>query len=482
MDVGATQSATTGLIGTWTGMGTRTSTGSNATSVDVLDLAGTAGGTFSANDYTHLNAQARAQRFNETLQSLPVAGFHLNAVAQLTALSTAAGRQDESRNSALTAAAEALSKGDPQGARKIAEGLLKKNGRDAAAAHMIGRSYLALNNYPSAEYWFSRAASLAPTSTRFRNDLDNVKLLQKTDNEVLAEADRLAKQPEQRTQAIRVLGYLASRSKGNAEAHIKLGDAMMQEGYVVPAFLSYQNALAVADDAGSLARLVERLKPLAAATPDIGLPHNLLGHALRKQGNHAEALAELKKAAEISPVNESYRKDVGLAYGDMGAKALQQGNAQDAIRYYENALEYNASSGALRGGLALAHAALSQWWLTRGNIEKAFAELSNASTGLPSDQTQVRAEIARAYNNLGDRYEQRGDIGWAIASYQNAHNLAPDNTTYRSRLGGAYDAMGTQLFDAGDYEAAEGYYQQAVDLYPGNKTYQAHLQAAQDAR
>jgi tetratricopeptide (TPR) repeat protein len=459
MDVTAIQSVMTSLVGTSTSGSTSTSVGASITPTDVLDLTSSSQGTFSANLYSHLGDVARA-----------------------AALAAASSRENETHTTRLTEASDALNQGDLSTAREIAQDLLKKNNQDAAAAHLMGRTYMAEKDYATAERWLSRAASLASGSSRFQSDANNASLLQKSDAEVLAQASQMVGDDTLRQDGIRLLGYLSDRSPDNAEAHLMLADALMDEGWVVPAVTSYENALATSTDDNLVARVVDRLRSLEALAPDIGVTHNLLGHALRKQGNTSEALAELQKAAELSPTNTNYQSDIGLVYGDLGAEALSEGKAQDAIRYYENAVEMNVSSDDLRSGLAQAHTAMSRWWLARGNTDKAFGELSAAKIQLPDGQDDVAAQIARAYNNLGDRYEKQGEWGWALASYRNAHTLDPDKASYRSHFGDAADALGADMFDEGDYEAAESYYQQAVDLFPGNDTYQAHLEAAQNAQ
>jgi tetratricopeptide (TPR) repeat protein len=472
LSIGAIQSDVLTLIGGVAGIGTSGATGTDSGPAAFLDLSGdTSSNDYSANDYSQLSSTV--------LQSLALGNAVLNASAQLSAIAAASSRIDEAHSARLKSAQDDLANGDAAGARQIGQDLLKENGQDAAAAHIIARSYLAEGDYDSAAKYFARAASMAPGSERFQADLSNARLLQKPDDQVLQEARRLVSQSDTRMQGIRVLAYVASRSKGNTQAHLMLGDALMDEGYVVQAFASYQNALAVADE-NVLDQLVHRLKPLADATPDISVTHNLLGQALRKQGNASDALIELQKAADITPDNRNYLADVGLVYADMGADALRGGRAADALRYYERAVEMDSGSSELRGGLARAHAAMAQWWLTRGNTSKAYKELSSARFALPADQKEIGAEIARAFNNLGDRYEKDGDLGWTISCYQNAYNLDKGNTTYRTHLARALDGMGTKLYDQGKYESAEGYYQQAVDLFPGSDTYRNHLQNAKN--
>lgn len=435
------------------------------------------------NSYTTNNYSAlgNALNFLNNIQSLSYNNAQFSQISQLQATSAAQTRYSDNRVSILNNAVTEIENGNIDTGRQMALQLIEKNGRDAGASHVVGRSYMAEGNYEMAEQYFARAASLSPSMSRYSQDRDIAKALQQTDEIALAEAQRMVSQSENRIEGIRLLGYLVKRSPSYAEAHITLGDAMMEEDWVVQSVMSYQNALATAEG-NTLDKLTERLQTLAAQAPDIGLPHNLLGQALSKQGRYDEALLEMQKAVDIQPTNQSYLKNVADIYGNMGSEALENGKPLDAIRYYQNGLEVDRTSDTLHGGLAEAHVSMSRWWVSRGLNARAFKELTAAQIEVRSDQTDIKKDIAKGFFNLGDRYETKDDLSWAVTAYERAFKLDSSNSTYRSRYALAADAKGVEFFQAKDYENAEYYYQKAADAMPGNETYQLHLKLAQDAQ
>lgn len=260
-----------------------------------------------------------------------------------------------------------------------------------------------------------------------------------------------------------------------------LGDALLEEGMATAAVASYRNALVVAED-DTLEGLVERCRSLVSLAPDVGVAHSLLGQALQKQGDYDEAMVELQRAADLVPENTSYQTAIASVYGDLGREALADRRPNEAIHHFEAGLAIDPTSDTLKGGLAQAHLDVSKWWLARGVEDKAFTELCAAKQHAPSDDEDLGADLAQAFNQLGDRYRYQEESDWAISCYQRAFDLDATNTAYRSELATAYDTRGSERFDTGEYELAEADYQAAVDLYPGRQSYLDHLQAAQDAQ
>ncbi len=433
------------------------------------------GNSYTANSYNHLASMA------SSLLVLQTGSVSLTQTTTSVALAFASQRQADADTEALGLAVDALDAGNTAEARQIAQDLLGEDGQNASAAHILGRTYLAEEDYDQAEKYFARAATLAPSSNRFASDLDNVKLLKGSDDEVLEAAARLIGDPERQSDGIRLLAHLSDRSPNNARAHMMLGDALMDQGWAAQAVSSYRNAL-LAAEGSDLDLLVGRFGDLAEQVPDAAVTHSLLGQGLQKQDRFAEALTELRWAAQIAPTNESHKQAVGWLLGDMGNEALEEGRASDAIRYYEEAVELDGSADTLKSGLSRSHMEMSKWWQSRGLDNKAFIELNTAKQLLPSTDEDLTKDLSQAFHLLGSQYRHAGELDWAISCFKRSYNLDPTNLTYRMNLAQAYDARGTEHFDAGDYEEAEAQYQLAVDLYPGNENYQARLQAAQDAQ
>jgi len=446
------------------------------TSAGVYQPSSTSSGnSYTASNYNHLASSA------SSLLALQTGTVSLNQTTMNLALAFASQRQKDADAEVLDLALDELDAGNTAKARQIAQDLLEEDGQDVAAAHILGSAYLAEGDYDQAEKYFARAAMLAPSSERFASDLENVKLLKKSDDEVLEAAARLVADPERQVDGIRLLAHLSDRSPGNARAHMMLGDALMNQGWAGPAVSAYRNALVAAEEA-DMDVLVGRFRDLAKKAPQAAVTHSLLGQGLQKQGRFADALTELKWAAQIMPTNQSYKQAVGWVLGDMGNEALEEGRAADAIRHYEEAIELDSSADTLKSGLSRAHLEMSKWWQSRGLDDKAFTELSTAKQLLPSADEDLTKDLAQAFHLMGSQYRHAGELDWAISSFKRAYDLDPSNFDYRTNLARTYDAKGTERFDAGEYEQAETQYQLAVDLFPGNENYQARLQAAQDAQ
>ncbi len=397
------------------------------------------------------------------------------------ALARAQERQNEEKQAVIDSAVDALDAHKFDEAREIAREMLKEDGQSAVAAHILGRADLAEGDYDAAEKNFSRASMLAPSSSRFASDLNVVRQLKKPEAEAIEHAAKLISQPYQRSEGMRLLAYLAERNPDSDEAHMLLGDALMDEGQLAEAVTSYRNAL-VASDENTLSQLVERFTGLVEQAPDAGVSHSLLGQALQKQGQYGEALVHLQRAADIAPENRSYHHALAAVQSDMGYEALEAGRSADAIRYFEEAYAIDPSEESYQKGLAEAHLDMAQWWQSRGVNRKAFDELNSAKVYVPEDDDKLAGELSRAFNRLGDRYMADDELDWAISSYKRAHELDTSNLIYRHELSGAYEQRGTGFFDAGDYEMAELDYQAALDLFPSSDRLADLVQAAQDAQ
>ncbi len=472
MNVRVVQSVLSSFQSVWsTSMTTRSSTGSSLGAAAYYTPSSSPSNAYSANDYSNLAFSA------VTLNTASV----IDSVASQFALSAASTRESEAKAEVIEAAETALSEGDLDKARNIAQGMLDEDGRDAVGAHLMARTYMEEQNYDEAEQWFSRAAIFAPSSDRFQSDLMTARLLKEDDADVLEAAGRMIRRPSQRTSGMRLLGYLADRSPDNVEAHTMLGDAMWSEGMTVEAIASYKNALVSAEES-ELEPLVGRFRGLIDVAPDVGVTHSLLGQALQRQGDYDEAMTELTTASRLAPDNESYAQAIGVLYGDMGFAALEERRTSDALRYFEEANGRDPSNTAVKGGLARAHMQMADWWQSRGIESKAYDELSSAQLFAPDEDEDLQADLAAAFDRVGDRFKDEGNLDYAISAYKRAYELDDSKYGHKFQLAEAYDEKGTVLFDLSEFESAEMYYQDAVDLFPTRQSYLDHLQAAQDAQ
>jgi len=77
-----------------------------------------------------------------------------------------------------------------------------------------------------------------------------------------------------------------------------------------------------------------------------------------------------------------------------------------------------------------------------------------------------RKTPAAAYKQLAAWYEAQGEVGAAIATYENATTLLADDPA-------SYLALGLLQFDAGEIAASQAHFEQAVALDTTPKTYRA---------
>jgi tetratricopeptide (TPR) repeat protein len=203
----------------------------------------------------------------------------------------------------------------------------------------------------------------------------------------------------------------------NADAHLNLGNALLQKGNVDEAIAHFQKALQI--------------------NPRYADAHNNFGNALSQKGNMDEAIAHYQQALQIDPNDAD-------AYNNLGNALFRKGNADEAIKYYQSALQINP-------GLALAHLNLGNALFQKGNIDEAITHFQTA--------LQIDPDNADACYNLGNALFQRGNMDEAVACYQSALQINP-------ALALAHLNLGNALFQKGSIDEAISHYQAALQINP----------------
>jgi tetratricopeptide (TPR) repeat protein len=220
---------------------------------------------------------------------------------------------------------------------------------------------------------------------------------------------------------------------------------------------------------------VALLKEIVSRWPERVEPRQALAGLRLRQGDHAEALAEVDRALAIAPDSASL---LGLK-----AKALDsKGDLAEAVRFYRRASRAARESddvfdalidalaragrseealGELEHRLALfpkngrALAAKGQLLYAAGRVEDAVEALQAAEPLVPDDmRLTVRIQLAQAWRSL-DQYDA------ALQAFERAAQI--DNA-----LGDAHALKAVTLVDIGEYEQAAAVLERAIARIPAD--------------
>ena len=213
-----------------------------------------------------------------------------------------------------------------------------------------------------------------------------------------------------------------------SEAHLSLGNALMEAGRLQSAIDQFEEA--VRDD------------------PQSDRAHCNLGNALmRAPGRLPEAIAQLQAALRIRP-------DSAEAHNGLGNGVLQShGRLEDAIAEYQTALRLDPRLAEAHNNLGRALAQLP------GRMAEAVAQFEEA--------IRINPGYAGAHNNLGNALSGLpGRLPEAIAEYQAAVRIRPDFATAHNNLGYALSRTPGRLEDAiAEYRAALRIEPDSVDAH-----------------
>jgi Flp pilus assembly protein TadD len=167
--------------------------------------------------------------------------------------------------------------------------------------------------------------------------------------------------------------------------------------------------------------------------------HMTLGRAEASRGDHESAVAEYRRAVEISP---NYAK----AWNSLGLSLEQLGRDEEALRSYMTAVERDST-------LAFARNNIGSFYMRRGDLASARRWLESA----------VRHDdrLENAHMNLALVLAQGGDFERSEYHLQCAVTIAPDFVE-------AWNALGRVFEETGRLPQAAGAYGQALSVDPSN--------------
>ncbi len=241
-----------------------------------------------------------------------------------------------------------------------------------------------------------------------------------------------------------------------AMSYNSLGLGLMAEGRTGEAIAQFRKAL--------------ELSPGSAQTAQAYIN---LGDACLKMGLTTEAVADCSKAVELAP--DSY-----AAHNNLGSALLRAGNPDEAIVHFRKAMELAPGDAEVQNNLGAA-------LLQSGRVSEAidhFRAATDLDTGNAVEQNilatvlakgsrteeavehfqkavEISPDFAEAHSNLGSLLEQTGRITEAIGHLRKAAELKPDDASVQNRLGYA-------LVNSGMVNEAIDHFRRALALDPGN--------------
>ncbi len=195
---------------------------------------------------------------------------------------------------------------------------------------------------------------------------------------------------------------------------------------------------------GDFAGAIAPLKEAIGASPDSAEAHRLLGLALLKAENIAEAEPEIKRAIDLDPTILGANFDLGMVY-------IKKGRLMQAIPFMEKEREGSPDSEAVLKTLGQLYSDTKQ----HDKAVEIFTKLL--------DQSPDNIEY---YSFLADAYKQKGDTAKELETYQRMGAQDPS--------GMAFYNLGNIMFNKSEIGKAADAYKKAIEMAPDNAA--AHYQ------
>lgn len=285
--------------------------------------------------------------------------------------------QAPSAHSAGAEASRLYHQGRNAEAERICHEQLRRDPRDAGAAHLLGLVLLKKGNREQALGMLDRAATLAPHNATFNSNFGGV----------LFEAGHVV-------EAERYLARAIELQPNFADAQCNMGNVLRFKGDLAGAEAAYRKALA--------------LEPRMAAG------HNNLGLIFYMLGRKVEAVASYREAIALNPAFAEAHNNLGNALCDLEQDDEGIANLTRAI--------------ALSPTFAEAHTNLAKVLLRKENLPLARAHLMQSLA--------IQPDMAGTYHNLGSLLRIEGAFAEAEGCFRKAVALDPSQfTAYASMTG-----------------------------------------------
>lgn len=233
--------------------------------------------------------------------------------------------------------------------------------------------------------------------------------------------------------------------------------------------------------AGDLAQAVALAEQLAGRYPGHPFGWKTLGVAQKLLGHEAEALAPMRRAVALDPVDVESHYNLGVvlqALGRLGeAEASYRYTLQLVPSYADASLNLGVVLHAL-GRLDEAETSLRQALVGKPQASEVYANLGAVlnALGRPEEAEaslrqalEIKPDNASAHNNLGIVLKKQGRLDEAAASCQRALELDAQYADAHANLGAVYQAMERT-------DEAMTHFREALQIDPGNAA--AHVNMA----
>lgn len=392
----------------------------------------------------------------------------------------AAEKQAEQRRAKIDQSASLIDTGNTEAGRRIAEEMLEERGDDITALRLVALSYLAEQDYGQAERFFSRASGLRPDDAELRADASNARALQRSDEDVIAEATRKIENPGQRVDGLRLLLRLSDRSPNNVDAYLALADGFEKARQPVQVIGALQEALSNASGS-EVDEVISRAERLVENQPETGVAHNILGRALLKTGRVDDAISRLRTATTVAPNNFAYRTDLAKGFFARAEQFLEQGDVSSARGSLEAGRSVdigNSDARLLEGKIS---AKRGEQLLNARLYNQALAELNKAKLRGPKDSV-FRRQLSASFIRAARHFETDDSRALALSTYRKALDLDEDSAFARRKVAELSHAEGLDALANDNFDSAVEHLERAYDLKRGNDTYRTDLSAALTAR
>ncbi|WP_300317543.1 tetratricopeptide repeat protein [Accumulibacter sp.] len=212
-------------------------------------------------------------------------------------------------------------------------------------------------------------------------------------------------------------------------------------------------------------------RALTGRFPEHGLGWKALGAMLQSQGRDGEALAAMRRAADLLPGDEQVHNNLGLVLANNGHLVESEWCHRQALKIHSDFAEAHYNLGnvlgaqgrhreaeasyrravALRPDFAAAHCNLANTLMDLGQLAEAETACRQALT--------LNPELAEAHNSLGKNLKAQGHLEQAESSYRQALRCKADYAE-------AYNNLGDTLRGLGRPEEAASALDSALRLRP----------------
>ncbi len=338
------------------------------------------------------------------------------------------------------------------------------------------------------------ATVTTPLALNFPSSFSVSQVLDQTQEDRKAEADRLLQQGNQQFQtsypaaieswqkSLAIYREIGER-QGEALSLNNLGNAYVSLGQYPKAIEFSQQSLIIQKDIGErngearslnnlgnayvslgqYSKAIEFSQQSKAIFQDIGDRQGEAG-SLNNLGNAYRNLGQYPKAIEFSQQSLAIQQDIGDRQGEAGS-LNNLGNAYVSLGQYPEAIEFYRQSKAIfqdigdREGEAGSLTGLGIAYVSLGQYLKAI-EFSQQSKAITRDIGDRNGE-ARSLTGLGNAYRNLGQYPKAIEFYQQSKAIQQDIGDRRGEAG--------SLTGLGNAYASLGQYPKAIEFYRQSK-------------